>query len=62
MPTFASSPEEAVAATVPFTTMAISFSAFFRLPSTNSVPFTVPLTVTSIRFFCASLLPNTFRP
>ena len=62
MPTFTLLPVPAGAVTLPFTTMLIAFSVFFRLPSTNSVPFTVPSTVTSIRFFCSSLLPNTFRP
>ena len=62
MPTFTLLPVPAGAVTVPFTTMLIAFSVLFRLPSTNSVPFTVPSTVTSIRFFCASFEPNTFRP
>ncbi len=62
MPTFTLSPSPAGAITFPFTTMLISFSAFFRLPRTNSVPFTVPSTVTSITFFVSLLVPNTFRP
>ena len=48
--------------TEPLTLTTMSFSVFFRLPRTNSVPSTLPFTFTSMAFFCSSLLPNTFRP